>query len=82
MKTLLKSHIASVVRRVALLYAVLALCRLIFWCYNAPLLEGEGSLWMLLKGALMFDTVSILYAEGLWIVLALLPLPLCCREHP
>ena len=82
MRTLLKSHIASVVRRVALLYAVLALCRLIFWCYNAPLLEGEGSLWMLLKGALMFDTVSILYAEGLWILLALLPLPLSWRESP
>lgn len=80
MKQILNSHTGWVVRRVALLYVVLALCRLLFWQYNAPLLEGEGSLWLLLKGSLMFDTVSILYAEGLWLVLALLPLPLCWRE--
>uniref|UniRef100_UPI0040573C90 LTA synthase family protein n=1 Tax=Alistipes sp. TaxID=1872444 RepID=UPI0040573C90 len=82
MKRLWNSHTGLVVRRVALLYVVLALCRLLFYAYNSSLLAGEGSCWMLLKGALMFDTVSILYAEGLWLLLALLPLPLPWREHP
>ncbi len=36
----------------------------------------------MLKGSLLFDTVSILYANALYIVLALLPLPLRVREHP
>ena len=34
MKRLLKSHIALLAWRLALLYAVLAICRAIFWRYN------------------------------------------------
>lgn len=74
------SHTAITLRRVALLYAVLALCRLLFWLHNRELIGPIESWWPLVKGALQFDTVSILYAEGLWLVLALLPLPLALRE--
>lgn len=74
------SHTAITLRRVALLYAVLALCRLLFWLHNRELIGPIETWWPLVKGALQFDTVSILYAEGLWLVLALLPLPLALRE--
>lgn len=82
MKRLLHSHTALTARRIALLYVVLALCRLLFWLCNRPLM-GEAAAWgALARGALLFDTVSILYANALYIVLALAPLPLAVREHP
>lgn len=80
MKSLWSSHTALTVRRVALLYAVLAFCRLLFFGHNHHLLGEVEAWWPLVKGSLQFDTVSILYAEGLWLVLALLPLPLAWRE--
>lgn len=83
MKTreLFGSHTALAVRRILLLYVVLALCRIVFWLYNRPLMGEVPAFGPLIEGALRFDTVSILYANGLWIVLALLPLPPCIREH-
>lgn len=80
MKSLWNSHFGLAVRRMALLYVVLMLCRLIFWIGNRELLGEVEAWWPLLRGALQFDTVSILYAEGLWLVLSLLPLPLVLRE--
>ncbi len=74
------SHTTLTIRRVALLYAVLALCRLLFFVYNRPLLGEVEGWWPLVKGALQFDTVSILYAQGLWLILALLPLSPAIRE--
>lgn len=78
MKRLLKSHIALLAWRLALLYAVLAICRAIFWRYNyagiGPLADAE--LPALARGALLFDTVSVLYANALLIVLSLIPLHL------
>lgn len=78
MKRWLKSHPALLVRRLALLYAVLALCRVIFYLYNRTLIgpipgSGVGSL---IKGALQFDTASVLYANALFILFSLLPTPL------
>jgi len=61
-----------------LLYAVLMLCRTAFYLYNAavlgPLTWAEA--WPLLAGALKFDTASVVYADGVFILLSLLPLPL------
>jgi len=78
MKRLLKSHIALLVRRLALLYAVLALCRAVFLLYNrasiGPLAAAE--LPALVRGALTFDTVSVLYANALLVLLSLVPLHL------
>ncbi len=76
MKQWLHSDPALVIRRLAALYAALALCRVVFYLYNASLI---GPLtWAeipdLFIGSLQFDTVSILYVFLLWIVLALLPL--------
>lgn len=74
----LRSHPVLLVRRLALLYAVLALCRAIFYLYNRTLIGPiPGSeLWPLVQGALQFDTVSVLYANALFVLLSLLPTPL------
>ena len=78
MKHLLKSHIALLLWRLALLYAVLALCRAAFWLYNYAAIGAlsGGELPALAAGALKFDTVSVLYANAVLIVLSLVPLHL------
>lgn len=76
MKRLLHTPLLLTVRRIALLYVVLMLCRALFYLYNAAQLGPLGSEWgALLRGALKFDTASIVYADGLFVLLALLPLP-------
>ena len=78
MKRLLHTPLALLVWRIVLLYAVLMLCRTAFYLYNAavlgPLTWAEA--WPLLAGALKFDTASVVYADGVFILLSLLPLPL------
>ena len=64
--------------RIALLYAVLMICRAAFYLCNAaqlgPLTWAEAG--PLLAGALKFDTASVVYADGVFILLSLLPLHL------
>ena len=78
MKRLLHTPLALLVWRIVLLYAVLMLCRTAFYLYNTavlgPLTWAEA--WPLLAGALKFDTASIIYADGAFILLSLLPLRL------
>lgn len=78
MKRLLHTPLALLMWRIVLLYAVLMLCRTAFYLYNAavlgPLTWAEA--WPLLAGALKFDTASVVYADGVFILLSLLPLPL------
>ena len=78
MKRWLRSHPALLVRRLALLYVVLALCRAVFYLYNRTLIGPipGAELGPLLRGALLFDTASVLYANAPFILLALLPIPL------
>lgn len=83
MNRLLHSPIGLLVRRIALLYIVLLLCRILFYAYNAPLLGPLA--WTdagtLLRGALLFDTASVAYADGLFVLLSLLPLPTRIRAQ-
>lgn len=77
-KRLSHTPAGMLLRRIALLYVVLMLCRCIFYLYNAELfgpLTGAG-IGALLTGALKFDTASIVYADGLFVLLSLLPLHL------
>ena len=76
MKRLLHTPTALLLRRIALLYAVLMLCRVIFYLYNARLLGplSWGELGQLLAGSLKFDTASVVYADGMFVLLSLLPL--------
>ncbi|MEG1671929.1 MAG: LTA synthase family protein [Alistipes sp.] len=61
--------------RIALLYVVLMLCRTAFYIYNSATIGAIAwdELESLVAGALKFDTVSIIYADGLFIVLSLVP---------
>ena len=71
-----KTHLALLILRIILLYVVLMLCRLLFYLYNSTLI-GEipfEEWWSLVCGSLKFDTVSILYANALFIILSLIPL--------
>ena len=78
MRRLLHTPAGMLLRRIALLYAVLMLCRAAFWAYNAAQLGAlpQTGLRQLLGGALLFDTASVVYANGLFVLLSLLPLHL------
>ena len=78
MKRLLHTPLALLVWRIVLLYAVLMLCRTAFYLYNAAVLGPLtwAEVWPLLAGALKFDTASVVYADGVFILLSLLPLRL------
>ena len=73
-----KTHTALLIWRILLLYVVLMLCRILFYRYNSEIIGPiDGSeLGALLRGALMFDNVSLLYANALFILLSLVPLRL------
>lgn len=82
MKRLCCSHIGLLVRRLAVLYAVLLLCQVVFYLYN---IEQLGALsWhetsVLLRGAMLFNTASLVYADGLFVLLSLLPFPIRERK--
>lgn len=82
MKRLLESHIGLLLRRLLLVFLVLALCRAAFWVYNCSLVgTASFSEWRgLVAGALKFDTASVLYANGLFVVLSLLPFRIRTRR--
>ena len=78
----LKNDATTLVLRLALLYLLWFLCRIVFYLQNAA---DIGALtWSevpeLLHGAWMFDTASILYINALFILLSLLPLRLRERK--
>ena len=79
---LLRTPVGMLVWRLVLLYAVLLLCRAVFYLYNAQLIGpiSGSEVMTLLAGALKFDTASVVYADGLFILLALLPLRLRKRN--
>lgn len=77
MKTF-RTHTALLVWRIMLLYVVLMLCRGGFYLYNHALIGALPSdeLWSLVCGSMKFDTVSILYANAVFILLSVVPLHL------
>ncbi len=75
---LLHTPVVVLLGRLGLLYGVLMALRVVFAVYNASLLGSFslGEAWPLLCGSLKFDTASIIYADGLFIILSLFPLHL------
>ncbi len=69
------SDVIVLIRRLAIVYLVLFVCRIVFYLYNRELIGpiGEAEWWLLFKGALRFDTVSVLYANSAFVLLSLLP---------
>lgn len=75
MKRWLKSDAALLIWRLFLVYAALGLCRIVFLLYNATEIGHiPGSeVWNLVKGAFVFDTVSMIYLNAAFIVMSLMP---------
>lgn len=75
---LFRTHTALLVWRIMLLYVVLMLCRAVFYTYNQALIGPlpTAELWSLVCGSMKFDTVSILYANAVFILLSVVPLHL------
>ena len=73
-----RTHASLLVWRVVLLYVVLMLCRVVFYIYNRALIGvlPLDELWSLICGSMKFDTVSILYANAIFILLSVVPLHL------
>ena len=73
---LIRTPLGMLVWRIVVLYAVLMICRAVFYLYNAALIGplSPGEIAQLLAGALKFDTSSVIYADGVFILLSLLPL--------
>lgn len=74
-RLLWNSDLMVLIRRLLIVYLMLGLCRIIFYAYNyeiiGPITTDE--IWPLLRGAWVFDSVSIVYAFGLFTLLSLLP---------
>lgn len=73
-----RTHTLLTAWRIVLLYVVLMLCRVVFYIYNRQLIGPlpDEELWSLVCGSMKFDTVSILYANAVFILLSLVPLHL------
>lgn len=67
--------ISALIFRLALIYVLYFMLRVIFLLYNADFFEGVSSqeYWVMFSAALKFDTSGIIYTNILFIVLALLP---------
>ena len=75
MRRLLHTPLGLVVRRLGLVYVVLLVSRLLFWLWNRQQLGpiGWSEAGALLRGALLFDTASAVYADGAFVLLSLVP---------
>ncbi len=79
---MLNTPVALLVWRLLLVYIALAVCRIAFWVFNSEIVGGFAwsDAWPIVCGALKFDTASVVYAFGLYVVMALLPLHIRERE--
>lgn len=69
------SDAVVLVRRLLIIYLVLALSRAVFYIYNSDIIGpvSGGEVWRLVHGALLFDSISVVYTFGLFVLLSLLP---------
>ncbi|MDE6507952.1 MAG: LTA synthase family protein [Alistipes sp.] len=83
MQRLLHTPLALLLRRMLVLYIVLGFCRILFYSCNHAQIGALGwsEIGPLLRGALLFDTASVLYANALFVLLSLLPFEFCCSPR-
>jgi phosphoglycerol transferase MdoB-like AlkP superfamily enzyme len=69
------SDLVVMLRRLAIVYLMLVLCRVVFYLYNSEMIGSVGTdeIWSLTRGALLFDSISVVYAYGVFVLLSLLP---------
>lgn len=73
-----RTRFALMLWRIAMVYVAMLLCRVAFYCYNRDLIGSisAGEIWELFKGTILIDNSSIVYADSIFILLSMLPLPL------
>lgn len=72
-----KNVFAALLLNIAIAYALQFVCRIIFMAMNSSLYAdalADGSLWMMAKGALLFDTSAVCYLNALYLLCLLFPL--------
>lgn len=76
MSRLLKNDFVTFLLRFGLLYVVLFLCRVVFYLFNTSILGqiSSSEIWGIIHGGLVFDSVSILYVNCVFLLFSLLPL--------
>lgn len=75
-KASLCSNLTALIFNLILVYAVYALCRLVFLIENWDVLSDGSAgfqVWNMVQGSLRFDTAAIIYTNSLYILLMLLP---------
>lgn len=72
---ILRNDVTTLTLRLLILYGILFITQVIFYFYNQEILGPItlSQFGSLLKGSLVFDTISIVYINGLFIVLSVLP---------
>ena len=75
MKKIIQNTYTTLLLRLLMVYILLFICRIVFYVANADSLGAiiPGELGSLLRGSLVFDTVSMLYANCVFIVFSLFP---------
>lgn len=73
---LLKNDFVTFLLRMGLLYVVLFICRIVFYLLNASILGPItfAEIGGVIHGGLVFDTVSILYVNCIFLLFSLLPI--------
>lgn len=82
MKFNYKNSLTTLLVRLFIVYVTYMLCRLGFYYFNNDIIDPvEGSnIFSLLRGSLMFDTVSVIYTNALFIAMSVIPFHF--REKP
>ncbi len=75
-KLILFNEISVMLFRLVALYIVLGISQIIFYFYNQDFIGviSISEVFTLFHGSFIFNTISIIYANGLFIVLSLLPI--------
>lgn len=81
-RRLLGNDITTLILRLLTVFFIMGLLRIVFYMVDKPMLGHISDFeecWAIIKGGLRFDTMSILWANSLFILLSILPFRF--REH-
>ena len=82
LRRLLGNDITTLILRLLTVFFIMGLLRIVFYMIDKPMLGHISDFeecWAIVKGGLRFDTMSILWANSLFILLSILPFRF--REH-
>lgn len=74
-KSIIKTDYSTFLMRIALLYCIFGVCRVLFFILNSSLIDpiSADEIAGIIKGSFIFDSVSIFYINTPFIILSLIP---------